>query len=320
MAKSMGSYIEIGNYVFKSRLNSAVIREGRKRFGNTATIKLPNIEGVLEKNIQPGDKVVVRLGYDGVLNDEFKGYVKSITPKVPIEIECEDEMYQLRRKPIEPKSWQSVKLKDLVEYIVPGSNINTYDITLSPFRIERDTESCAVALEQIKDEFGLDVYFRGSELYVGLAYQEDVGQVNYHFQQNIPSNQTGLTFKYKDELRLKVRAISLDRNNKKTEVVVGDKNGEVHTLHFYNKTDVELKALALERINLLKYEGYRGKFKAKGIPRVTFGMIANMFDSRYPNRAGSYFIDDVLTTYNGDSGFSRKIELGRKVSVELIEN
>ena len=313
----MTSYIEIGNYIFRNQVNAVGIKTGRKHFGDKATIKLPNIKGLLEKTIKTNDPVLIKLGYDGENFQEFTGYVSEVSPKIPLEISCEDEMYQLRRQEIKSASWESISLKKLIDYIVPGANINCHDITLSPFRIDNDVRSRAEALQKIKDEFGLDVYYRGNQLYVGLAYQEKVGEVNFHFQKNAIMGD--LFFKRKEDLRLRIKAISFDRNNKKTQVEVGDKNGEIHTLHFYNKSAAELKKLALEKINLMKYDGYRGSFKSKGVPRATHGMIANLDDDKYPERKGSYFIDEIESTYNSSDGFSRKITLGRKASELLIQ-
>jgi phage protein D len=110
---------------------------------------------------------------------------------------------------------------------------------------------------------------------------------------------------------VQLEAISIGKDNKKTKVTVGDEKGEKHTIHFYNKTEKELKALATAKLDLFKYDGYKGTFKAFGQPSVVHGMEVNLEDDNYPERAGSYFVDGVTTTY-GSGGFRRNVELGKK--------
>lgn len=315
----MYSHITIGDISLENKVNSVSIKSSRKNFGDKASIELGNLQGRLEKEIVYGSPVTIKLGYDEELYEEFTGYVASVSPKLPLLIECEDEMYPLKRQTIVPKSWRSVKLKELIEYIAPGAVVNTYDITLSPFRIDKTVKSKAEALMKIKDEFGLDVYFRGKQLFVGLPYSEKMGEVYHSFLRKL-SNGTytanakmeSLQYKKKEDMKITVKAISINSKNEKTEVEVGDKNGETHTLHFYNLTKSELEKMATSKIDSLKYEGYRGTFKAFGLPMVKHGMIDHLDDFKYPERAGSFYIDSVDTTYDGDSGFKRTIELGKK--------
>jgi len=318
MTVDMGSYIEIGKYGFANQLHSAKIISGRKEFGDRATLQFPNIKGMLDKVIKAGDAVVIKLGYDGDLHEEFRGYVRSVSPKIPLTIECEDEFYQLKRQPIEAASWETVKLKDLIAYIAPGATVTVHDITLSSFRIDDSVRSRAEALEKLKAEYGLDAYYQQGKLYVGLAYGSPTTptkEVVYQFDGVVANAKMGdMEFRRSDEVLLQVKAISLSRDNEKREVVVGDKNGETRTLHFYNKTAAELKALATDQLDKLKYDGYRGSFKAKGLPLVQHGMVADLRSEKYPERAGKYFIDGVTTTYNGSDGFSRAVTLGLKAS------
>lgn len=315
----MYSHITIGDFVFENQVNSVKIESSRKQFGDKATITLGNLQGRLEKEIAYGAEVIIKLGYDGELHEEFKGYVSSVSPKIPLTIECEDEMYQLKRQEIQPKSWRSVKLNDLINYIAPGALINVYDITLSPFRIDNTVKSRAEALQKIKDEFGLDVYFRDKKLFVGIPYSEKMGAVYHSFHRKL-SNGTytanammeSLVYKQKSEVKILVKAISIDAENDKIEAEVGDKGGETHTLHFYNLTKPELIKAAEGKIDSLKYDGYRGQFKAFGKPLVKHGMVDKIDDAKYPERAGNYFVDSVETSYNGSDGFKRLIELGRK--------
>src|SRR3990172_9485694 len=89
---------------WKQMTATAVLKFGKRIVGKDADMsKTP-----LSKVVKGGDKVLVRLGYTSTsLSDqlpiEFTGYVVRVNPKVPMEIECEDEMYVLKRRRVSPK-------------------------------------------------------------------------------------------------------------------------------------------------------------------------------------------------------------------------
>lgn len=309
--KWMSSYITIGNYAFDQRVSKVVIDSSRKTLTDKATIHLPNYGKMLSSTIAVGQEVKISLGYNGQLRDEFVGYVASISPKVPFIIECEDEMWKLKQQKVDPVSWKETTLANVISYLVPGVQLNVPDVTLTGYRITGRQTSVARVLSDLKKQFGLDVYMRNQTLFVGLALTEDVGDVVYHFQKNLPFQQEDLVFLSKDAVKIKVKATSLQPDNKRIDVEVGDPDGEQHTLHFYNISESELKTLAEEKIRLLKFDGYRGKLKAKGQPLPIHGMVAHIIDEKHPERTGKYFIDSVYTVYD-ESGFNRTIKPGFK--------
>lgn len=313
---AMTCYITIGNRTFQ-RCNSIRVKSSRKTLSDTAIVKLANVKTLLDdpnKQINVGDSIEISTGYNGNNTLEFTGYVAEIMPTSPLELRCEDEMWQLKQSEEISKSWKSVKLADVIKYLVSDSNaIQCPDITLSPFRLNRVTKYKAI--EIIKEEYGLDIYFRDKKLYAGLAYGEAGKTVKCHFQKNVPGSklQTGLIYKRKSDIKIKVNAISLTPDNKKIEVNVGDATGELHTLHFYNLTETELKQQAADMIDKLKYDGYRGNLKAFGLPASKHGDVAVLQDENHPERAGSLFIDSVEIEYS-PNGYKRTIELGKKAS------
>lgn len=321
--KWMNSYIEINNLIFRDRVSSVDISSSRKEVTSSATIKIPRysrllIDGQTEYKIKPGDPVTIRLGYDGEFKFEWSGYVASIKPTTPLEIYCEDEMWKLKQEQIS-HSWESIKLKDILKFVAPQATINAPDVTLEPFRLDKVTK--AQALAKIKEEYGLDVYFRGKTLYCGLSYGDGRGNMQLHFQKNLPrvSDQSGLIFKRKDDVKIKVKAISILPDNTRVEVELGDADGEQRTLTFYNiKTKEDLKKLATERINKLKYDGYRGSLNCFGWPVCVHGATAELIDDNYIERNSKVFIDGVKTSY-GPSGYRQEIELGRSASAALID-
>lgn len=313
MAVVMNSYIEVGNYVFRDRIASVQVKSSWKDLADTAVIKLPNLarqsDGKrVEALIQPGDPVLIKLGYDGDLREEFRGYVSSVKPTIPLELHCEDEMWQLKRRTVS-ESWRSTTLREVLEYLVPEANIDCPDITLSPFRL--DNVSVAKALQKLRDEYLLTVYYRQGTLHVGFPYFEQLPTIYYHFQKNAVME--GLEYRRQEDVKVKVKVIGIMPNNTREEIEIGDGEGDTFTLHFYNKRGAELRAVAEQKLAGMKYDGYRGHFIGFGVPRPVHGMVVDLRDDRYPERAGKFFVDTVTTTFQSD-GFLRQIELGRRAS------
>ncbi|MDB0600689.1 hypothetical protein PL373_05930 [Tenacibaculum maritimum] len=307
----MSSYIEIGKHIFKTgKVNSVRVKRSRKTIGNTAVIKLPNYRKQLDSEINVGDPVLIKLGYEEDLITEFTGYVSSVSPKSPLEIHCEDQIWKLKQEQV-TKSWKSTSLHKVLKYLVPDIDIECQDIEMSPFRLNKVNK--AEALAKIKSNFGLDAFFRNGKLYVGFAYNEKGTPLEkFHFQENARVHQ--LVYKRKESVKLKVKAISILPNNTRITVELGDKDGDQRTLHYYNKTAADLNIIAKEHIKQMKYDGYQGAFKSVGgVPFVDHSMIVKIQDNKYLNRAGSYFVDQVITTYD-KNGYKRIITLGKKAA------
>src|SRR3982750_1108876 len=101
---AMNSYITIGDYEFKS-CHSFETTKSWKNLTQTAIIKLHNISGLIGA-IKEGDVVEIYAGYDNEpLVQEFVGYVSEISPTIPVEIKCEDEMWKLRQETVSG-SWK----------------------------------------------------------------------------------------------------------------------------------------------------------------------------------------------------------------------
>lgn len=312
----MTSYIEAGPRTFK-RCHSINIKSSRKTLSDTCTVKLANLKSLLndpDKKLNVGDKIEVSFGYNGNNNVEFTGYIAEIKPTSPMEIICEDEMWKMKQQTVS-KSWRSVTLKEVLKFLADLIDTTECpDITLSPFRLDKVTKY--QALQKLKEEFGIDVYYRDKKLFAGLAYTENGGnRVRYHFQKNVPTmmQQSGLTYKRKSDVRIKLQAISLTPKNKRLQVDLGDPDGEAHTLHFYNLTKEQLKQQGQAKIDLMKYDGYRGTLLTFGLPKVKHGDVASMEDGLYPDKEGDFFVDSVESDY-GPDGIRRHVELGKKAS------
>lgn len=306
--KAMNSRIVIGRYQF-DYCHKVEVTSSWKTLADTAVIELPNVSGLLEKELKPGQEVIISLGYDGTYSEDFRGYVSSVSPKTPLRIECMDEMWKLKQESI-TMSWRKAKLEEVVRFIAPNATLaNVPEVVLSPFRLDKVTR--AQALEVVKEQYGLAVFFRGPQLYVGLPYGIDEApqQWRYHAQKNVASFGS-LEFRRADDVKVKVKAISVRPDNSRIDAELGDSDGELHTMHFYNLTKPELERQAKEKMALLKFDGYKGSFTAFGFPRAEHSGIVELADDKYPERAGRYYVDEVKVSY-GSGGYRREVTLGK---------
>lgn len=313
--------ITIGKYRFDG-VSEVQIVNSRKQLGNTASIKLPNRwSGKFLCNvIQGGDEVSIKLGYNGELREEFVGYVKDVAFNTPVEINCEDEFYKLRRIKPTAKSFPSTTLKELLSYLVPNITlIDIPDLTMPNMQVYGD-KSVMFALQQLRDSYGLEIYFKDKKLYAGVPLSEKSSVasevVNYDLERNVIDPK--LNFRRKEDIRIKIKAISITSDNKviTPKKDIGDDDASTTlTLHFYGITNVaELERQAEEKLKVMKYDGFEGSLTTFGLPYVEPGMIAKITDKRFDGaREGKYFCDAVTTSF-GISGFRREVKIGRKLS------
>jgi len=318
------SKISIGGISF-NRVNEVVIVKDSKKLEDTATIKIPTTarlerigdyisEVETAKTFSVGDEIIIQLGYDDNNREEFRGFVKQINPNTPLEIECEDETFILKRKNLKA-SWRSITLKKLLEFIVKDTGITLIDnlptMTFTHFYLKN--VSAAKALQKLKDEYGLTIYFQSwKKLFVGIANENDGTIVKYEFGFNIIDSK----LKWIDEadVALQIKAVNIKPNNTRIEAKVGDESGEKRTLFFYDLPDkATLKERAKEEIQKYRYSGYRGYIDTFLLPDASVGNVAQVKDLNFSERDGEYLIKKVTTKY-GEGGGRRKVELGIKLS------
>jgi hypothetical protein len=333
MAFTLACRITVGGLVLQSA-NSVEIVSSWKTLGDTCTVKIPS-RGVLRAGskiekvsfgeyFKVGDPIKVELGYNSTLNTEFEGYLAKILPRQPFELVAEDAIYQLKRSDSITKSYKTVKLRALLAELVPGVTLDSGmpDIVIENFLIERATK--AQVLLELKEKYGLAVYFRAGKLHAGLAYFEKVAvKSKFHLQKNVVSDD--LQYQTDTDVRMKVKVILMGSDNGKYSFEIGDQDGEVRTLHYQYRGALRKKTQALENdlkkqytplaqndLKKFKFTGYRGSLTAFGLPYVVHSQSVEVEDGRYSERKGSYLVDEVRTTW-GTGGFRRQITLGPKV-------
>lgn len=262
--------------------------------------------------VKRGDSVKISLGYDDNLQTAFMGYVRDVGFKTPIVITCEDEMFKLKQMPTKKKAYRSVSLETLLKDQGISYRLNIMgEQALGAYRVTADT--VAALLGKLSEQ-GIRSFFRYEDgapvLYCGVLFERDTRPAQvFKTGLNIISDQS-LQQQKAENMRLRVKAVSLMPDNKKIKVEVGDADGEHRTLHTYNKTESELKAWAEQEIKRLKRDGLTGSFTTFGHTLVDcLDAIGIVIDGV---KSGVYQVKKNIVKY-GDGGYRQEITLGLRV-------
>lgn len=282
----------------------------------TCTLVLPRKtqwQGEASNPIQRGDQISVWLGYDDNLQLAFRGYVLQKGFKAPIEIKCEDEMYMLKQAPATKKTYKAVTLEDLLR----DQNIN-YTVkvlgeqNIGQYRVNVD--NVAELLAHLKEN-SIRAFFRLENerpvLYCGVMFDYNTGvQQTFATGVNIISDDS-LDEQNSDDVKIKLKVISLQPDNKKIKVEVGDHDGERRTLHCYGKSEAEAKAWGEQELERLKRDGLTGSFQTFGHTLLDkLDIVGIKIDGE---KKGKYQVQKNTITY-GSGGFRQDITLGARVA------
>lgn len=278
---------------------------------DTCTLKLPrNIKwkGYDSIPLKRGDQIKIELGYDGQNQLAFEGYITTIGLKTPIEITCEDSMFLLKQQTAIKKAYKKGNIKTILSDQNIAIPINVIgDQNIGKYRANFDTIS---ALLNDLSKKGIRSFIKYGELYSGIIFDEPLKRTQvYNNKINIIDDKD-LKIQNAKDIKLRIKAVSLDANNTKTEVEVGDSDGEVRTIHSFNQNPKELKEWAEKQLARLKVDGLTGSFETFGSYICEkLDVIGIIIDSK---KQGEYQIKSNVITF-GKNGFRQKIKLGTKV-------
>jgi len=321
-----------------------------QKFTDTATITLPRkirvlsegTEQALPELIRVGDAVSISYGYDGQLRPEFTGYVSELKPGTPFSIECEDQMWLLKRKALN-KAWRKVSLLELLTYVLAENGLQAIPVLeLGSLQLGKYTIKAATGaqvFDALKTQFGISCFFRRGVLVAGAPYGTNTkpAEHRYGFAQNIISSE--LAYSQAADVAIHYKGISHLPGGKKIEIDFagstksspkkgtkahpvevgltvnsfskGVPKGELRTINAVGLNELELRAFVAAEAKRLTYDGYKGGLTGFNLPLAEHGDIAIITDAEYPERAGSYYIDAVSKTF-GVNGSRRTIKLGPK--------
>lgn len=280
------------------------------------TITLPKKlrwDGRKEIPLKRGDKVVVRLGYDDNLETAFVGYIRDIGFKTPIVIKCEDEMFALKQTKAVKKAYRSVTIETLLKD--QGlTNVRVFgEQNLGQYRVTANT--VAELLDSLQKN-GVRSFFRYEDdkpvLYCGVLFERSANIAQVFATGINIIDDSNLEQQNAESIRLKVKAISVMPNNKRITVEVGDTDGELRTLHCYNKTETDLKAWAEQEMKRIKVDGLTGNLTTFGYKLVEkLDIVGVIIDGE---KMGTYQVKKNTIKY-GSNGYRQDITLGMRVSL-----
>ena len=325
----LSSAIQIGELKMDFAAD-VVINHSLKEYTNTATLEFAKKILVNKKDkwasrpiqdvIKAGDQVIVKLGYNGKNRTEFIGYVRNVNPKVPLQIECEDEMYMLKRLPVAPKR-VSGKLQDVLDYIAPAYSKTAIilDTDLGgPFTVGMDDSDTALkVLQRVEEVYGLKSTFilkdGASILCVGTQYTSYAGSkaVKYILNENTIEND--MEFVRAEDLKITVTAKSLQSNGKTlTAKFKGDKDGDARKIAIPGMSQAQLEAVAKRLYEKSKVSKMDGTITTFGAPYITAGMRANIDCKDFEIKQTENYVDEVQVKFGPAHGYRRILTLGPK--------
>lgn len=269
-------------------------------------------DGSPEIPVRRGDAVRISLGYDDNLQLAFVGYVRDVGFKTPVVITCEDDMFKLKQMPAQKKAYRSVNIETLLKEQGIPYRLNVMgEQSIGAYRVTADT--VASLLGKLSEQ-GIRSFFRYEDeepvLYCGVLFERDStpSQV-FRTELNIISD-SNLRQQKADNMRLRIKAVSLLPDNKKIKVEVGDADGQLRVIHTYNKTESQLRTWAEQEVKRLKRDGLTGSFTTFGYRLVyLLDAVGLIIDG---TKMGVYQVNKNVIKY-GDSGFRQEITLGLRL-------
>lgn len=295
------------------RCTSVGIETTWKNLINTATIELPrNIKDFDKHKVKEvfkrGDAVTIKLGYNGILNEEFTGYITNVSADIPIKIKLEDEMYKIKKLPVNYAS-NDCYLPNFIKEAAKGYQLDVAEYNIGSLRFPNTT--LGEVLQKLKDDFNLYSYFQKGKLVVGKIYSDDQQTHNINLERIVENN---LEYKTADDKSIKLIAKSTLVKGEKIQIEIGDKDGEVRELAYFNITNKEdLKAIAQKDYDKYMSDGFDGNIETFGNQFINHGDKLNIESNIYTDRNGQYYCDSVTVDWQ-QSYYHRKIEVGQKVT------
>ncbi len=330
------SDITIGNFRFNG-VNEISISRSLHSIMETATIKIPSIARLVTKGsvlpdvvitgkqFSDGDPVTIKLGYNNDLQTEFTGFVKRCSLSMPMEVECEGYSWLLRRNTID-KFYPSVTIKDLLTDAVSGIDGKhtisvqcDIDITLSNVGVSGCGLDVINSLSKYTDGSLSCFFIKPGVLWCGILYTPyakgtdvlNIGTVNYRLGYNLlKSNDLKERTTENDPVQVEYSK-KLGNGDKLSGTSDAFKKFvRTHKKILNHVADaIALKQLANETVYRKNYAGYEGSINTFLQPYTIPGYTAYISDDRYPERNGTYIIEDMEVHF-GTAGARRIIGIG----------
>lgn len=339
------SEITIGSRVL-SGVHEVVVRRGMRGYNDTATIALPDTgvrrfakrraDGTLEQlDVAPdrvttgtlfsvGDAVTIKLGYNGDLREEFRGFVSRLGLQSPVTVECEGYVRKLRlNTDIKYSAKGSIGVKKLLELACAGTGIKVecpVDFKLKGIKKIGNGMDVLDHIMRCTDK-AVSIFFKKPDvLWCGLVYTPyQAGKKLFSYpavQYRIGFNclrDNGLKERVvKDPVQYIINGKTVTGDSVRTESKDNTAAQKVRRLLNNVADEAFLKDFAQERQLQANYEGAEGHINGLLQPFCLPGYDLELTDTRYPKRNGTYLVEAIEVTF-GVRGAYRRVYVGPKL-------
>ena len=343
----------VGDFSF-SGVHEVRIRKSIHSVVESCSLTVPSIARYVPKNgsvpvtvtvgtqFADGDPISISLGYNGVMNEEFVGFVKRRDLAMPLVVECEGYVRQLRLNNAINGDFTKVatSAKKLLQLACQGTDITVecpVDFPLIGIRlVNADGLRICDYIKEASDHT-LTIFFKSPKvLWCGLtytAYAIGGGSTPLSLQGAVGSRTvSGGSFFGLGGVGYRIGYNTVKDNQLKqripsepVQIIMNGKLASGNVVNTKSKADFAKKKVqslvnhvpdngtvakfAQEKEYLMNYTGYEGKVTGFGLPFALAGYNAFITDSRYPELDGTYVIESTDVQF-GVKGFRRIAEIG----------
>lgn len=309
----MTSEIQIGQY--KVKPHAVVWRSSVLSIIETSTISLPRVtylqnkvNGTEDNTVKgsfvfrEGDKVSVKIGYDGKNSLRFMGFVKRINQTDRLELECEGYNYQLPK--VFNKSYASTTVKNILADLTLDTDIkideSTANVKVSAVRFKN--ASGLQVLEWIQKELHLAVYFAYNCIYVGTLYGRRKEKKKLRAGWNTVSDKDFKQRRTDENVLIQLVDKDAKGEVKKTKSDE-QKYSQTKEIKIRAGLTAELKKqIANDLQNRENYRGYEGSVLCFLEPDIEKSDVIIFEDRRFPERSGEFFAETVEGRFDSSGG------------------
>lgn len=319
--------------------NQIEIKTSCKNLTDTAVVKVPRKMSwkgkPLTDFISRGDKISIAIGYEeyGIVT-LFKGYIKSIENNLPLEINCENEMYNFKQLNVPAEKIKKFDLKKYIQQYGDGIPVDiAEDLSFGSMNITEEM-SLSEALDRIMQTY---TYVRGyfqdgifKAILSTKRWSDSKKPIVFDPTRNMISD--SLKYTVADDLKIGVKAVSIQRDNKQLEAFAPSKAFTVTTNKKGKKTykirsgwsqrqefcpqcttQKEVQDYADKRAAEYITDKMEGSITTFGVPLVRKGDMVQLKDTERKERDGKKFVADGVDYSFGTSGYRQKITLGYEI-------
>lgn len=290
---------------------------------DTAKIVLPRKLKFDGKNLndmmKKGDSITVKLGYNGVFETVFEGYLKSVSTGAPITLECENEAWMLKQTKLKAKHYPKFSVKAFAGEYLKGYKTEITDTELGEVRISGDT-TLAKVFDYLKSHHPLRFFFRDGVFYGLLNSSKMLANdaiKTIKFKEGVNLISEHLTYILAEDVNVQIVTKVILKNNKKMEwKEPKDKEASMEVRTYLcpsAKTLKDLETEAKARLAEFKTDKMDGNFLAFGEPFVRKGDMVHLYSDKSKEINDKKFLVQAVTYTFGMQGYRQKITLGTQI-------